>query len=82
MKLTKQQRAYIKAQKQAFKLYNSIFIHDSIEGIKDAVEEVEEDVLGAKKDYGNWSMPYFFNSTLTKEAIENLTNPDKNERCK
>ena len=82
MKLTKQQRAYLKAQKQAFKLYNSIFIHDSIEGIKDAVEEVEDDVLGFKKDFGTFFKPYCSNSTLTKETIENLTNPDKNERCK
>ena len=122
MKLTKEQRAYLKAQKQAFKLHNSIF------GCDDSIE-VEDDFLGFKKDFGDFLKPYCrpsslvkltdqeikegafkagnkpynsdeieekfkdfevklqkktycTHSTLTKEAIEKLTNPDKNERRK
>lgn len=118
MGLTKQQRAYLKAQKQAFKLHNSIFGYFSFEGVKDVEEEVEEGVIEPekyfvemrdgtkiriekplnyenpdevvtskqeqdfKKDFGDFFKPYCTHSTLTKEALENLTNPLKNGRNK
>lgn len=75
MGLTKQQRAYLKAQKQAFKLHNSIFGCDDY-------QVIEEDILGFKKDFGTFFKPYCCDSTLTKEALENLTNPSKNGRNK
>ena len=136
MKLTKEQRAYLKAQKQAFKLHNSIFGCDDSKEVEDKKKDIafyskageielvskseinkkpftpyEPDFLvqilterekkegafkAGNKPYNSDEIEekfkdfevklqkktYCTHSTLTKEAIEKLTNPDKNERRK
>lgn len=72
MKLTHQQRAYIKAQKQAFKLHNIIFGGDN----KEEVERLEYS-LNFEKDFGDFFKPYCTGTTFTKDALKRITNPSE-----